>query len=100
MIDDETAKKYAAELVYHAKPSFFTPRTYEAYRDVPPIYLFCEKDACFSLPVQQGMAAMLGDGLVRTRTCAGSHPAMLSVPWAVADVIRSAASDIEVVNFN
>lgn len=44
------------------------------------------------------MAAMPGDGLVRTRTCAGSHSAMLSMPEAVADVIQSTASEVEVVN--
>jgi hypothetical protein len=65
---------------------------------VPTTYLFCEKDACFPLAVQQAMAAMPGHGLVRTRTCAGSHSAMLSIPQAVADVIQSAASDAEVVN--
>jgi len=92
------AQKYAAELVYHAKPTFFSPLHYEAYRDVPTTYLFCEKDACFPLAVQQAMAAMPGPGLVRTRTCAGSHSAILSIPQAVADVIQSAASDAEVVN--
>ncbi|KAJ5598626.1 hypothetical protein N7537_008710 [Penicillium hordei] len=97
-LDEHTAKKYATELVYHAKPSFFTPLNYEAYRDVPTTYLFCEKDARFPLAMQQAMAAMPGDGLVRTRTCAGSHSAMLSIPRAVADVIQSAASDVEVVN--
>lgn len=65
---------------------------------MPTTYLFCEKDACFPLAVQQSMAVMPGDGLVRTRTCAGSHSAMLSIPRAVADVVQSAASDVEVVN--
>ncbi|KAH7111148.1 Alpha/beta hydrolase fold-1 [Dactylonectria estremocensis] len=92
-LDEDMARNYAASLVYHAKPSFFTPLTYEAYHDVPSTYLFCEKDACFPLAVQQAMAAMPGDGVVQTRTCTGSHSAMLSVPQAVADVVQAAASD-------
>ncbi|KAL3478498.1 alpha/beta-hydrolase [Aspergillus californicus] len=97
-LDEHTARKHAAELVYHAKPSFYTPLSYETYRDVPTTYLFCEKDASFPLAMQQAMAAMPGDGLVRTRTCAGGHSAMLSMPRAVADVVQSAASYVGVVN--
>lgn len=92
-LDEDAAAKHIANLVYQAKPSFCTPLTYEAYRDVPTHYLFCKQDASIPLPSQQMLVAMLGEGLVRTHECEAGHCAMLSAPQAVADVIHAAATE-------
>jgi pimeloyl-ACP methyl ester carboxylesterase len=91
--NDDTAARYVADLVYQAEPSFCTPLTYEAYRDVPTHYLFCKQDASISLASQQMLVAILGEGLVRTYQCDAGHCAMLSAPQAVADVIQVAATE-------
>lgn len=92
-LDDETAAKHVAELMHHAKPSFCTPLTYEAYRDVPSHYLLCKQDGCFPLFMQQIMAAMPGEGLVRTHECEAGHVPMLGAPQAVADIIHAIATE-------
>lgn len=90
-LDDETAEKYLAAIVYQAAPCVHTPLTYEAYRDVPTSYLFCTKDAGFPLIAQQMMAKIPGEGAVRTYSIDAGHFAMLSQPEAVAVVIHQAA---------
>ena len=92
-LDDETAAKHVADLVHHAKPSFCTPLTYEAYRDVPTHYLLCKQDTCIPVFLQQIMAGMPGEGLVRTHECEAGHVPMLGAPQAVVDVIHAAATE-------
>jgi hypothetical protein len=77
--------------MYHAKTSFYTPLTYEAYRDVPTAFLLCKQDASMPFEAQQGMVATVGEGVVRTYTCEGGHCPMLSMPQTVADVIHDTA---------
>lgn len=43
------------------------------------------------LEAQQGIVAAVGEGMVRTYTCAGGHCPMLSMPQTVADVIHDTA---------
>lgn len=90
-LDDETAAKHVAALVYHAKTSFYTPLSWEAYRHVPTTFLLCRQDTSMSFEVQQGMVAAVGEGAVRTYTCDGGHCPMLRVPQAVAEVIHDTA---------
>ncbi|KAJ5692540.1 alpha/beta-hydrolase [Penicillium macrosclerotiorum] len=92
-LDDETAAKHVATLVPHAKPSFFTPLTYEAWRDVPTAFLFCKQDASIPFEYQQSMAAMPGEGVVRTYSCEAGHAVMVSMPEVVADVIRDVTTN-------
>ncbi|CAI7677884.1 unnamed protein product [Penicillium pancosmium] len=90
-LDDETAAKYVDALVHHAMPSFITPSTYEAYRDVPATYLFCERDEAIRPNFQREMVANAGDNVVRTYTCTSGHSPMLSVPEKVFEVIHDTA---------
>lgn len=87
-LDDETAARYVDSLVHHAMPAFLTPLTYEAYRDVPTSYLLCEHDKAIRPDFQKKMATSLGEGVVRTYTCASGHSPMLSMPEKVVDVIH------------
>ncbi|KAJ5111325.1 hypothetical protein N7532_001860 [Penicillium argentinense] len=93
-LDDETAAKNISRLVHHAMPSFVTPLTYAAYRDVPTSYLFCEQDVALTPGFQRHMAAIAEEGLVRTHTCASGHSPMLSMPQRVVDVIHDAATAV------
>ncbi|KAJ5768494.1 hypothetical protein N7533_001077, partial [Penicillium manginii] len=90
-LDDETAAKHVDALVHHAMPSFLSPFTYEAYRDVPTTYLFCERDQAIRPDFQREMVANAGDNVVRTYTCASGHSPMLSVPEKVVEVINDTA---------
>lgn len=78
--------------MHHAAPSFRTPLTYEAYRDVPSTFLICKQDTSFGVFAQEAMAALPGEGVVRTQVCEGSHVPMFSIPQTVADVVHEAAS--------
>ncbi|KAJ5086775.1 alpha/beta-hydrolase [Penicillium alfredii] len=89
-LDPESAVRAAAAIQYHAKPTFFTPLTYEAYRDVPATYLLCEGDRAIPLKAQQKMVDAVGD-IVQTRVCAAGHSPMLAMPQTVAEVIIGAA---------
>lgn len=91
-LDDETASKYLAAITHHAPETMRTPLTYEAYRDVPTNYIFCTRDAGFPLIAQQKIAAIPGEGVVRTYSIDAGHFAMLSQPRAVADVIQDVAT--------
>ncbi|KAJ5091386.1 alpha/beta-hydrolase [Penicillium alfredii] len=93
-LDDETASKYLAAIVHHAPETMRTPLTYEAYCDVPTNYILCTRDAGFPLFAQQKIAAIPGEGVVRTYSVDAGHFAMLSQPQAVADVIHDVATRI------
>lgn len=83
-------------LVHHSMPAFATPLTYEAYRDVPVSYLFCERDEAILPAFQKQMAAFPGGGAVRTYTCTSGHSPMISMPEKVVDVIQDTAAVVKV----
>ncbi|KAL4810608.1 alpha/beta-hydrolase [Aspergillus unguis] len=91
-LDEITATKYVARLApYSATPTIFSPVTYEAYRDIPSIYLLCENDATISLDAQKAMVGGAGEGVVEVQSCPAAHSPMLSSPKIVSDVIDKAA---------
>lgn len=90
-LDDETAAKCVDALVHHAMPSFRTPLTYEAYRDVPMSYLVCERDEAVRPSFQKKMAESASGDFSRTYTCASGHSPMISMPEKVTEVIHETA---------
>lgn len=87
-LDAETTARCLAEIApYQAKPTIFTPVTYEAYRDVPSTYLFCEKDAAMPFDLQKAMVTTAGEDLIKSYTCGAGHLPMLGTPQIVFDVI-------------
>ncbi|KAJ5819102.1 alpha/beta-hydrolase [Penicillium riverlandense] len=90
-LDEETIAKCLALLQYQAKPTMYSPLTYEAYRDVPATYLLCENDRAIPLVKQQEMVDKAGEG-IKIRICKAGHSPMLSMPQLVTDVIHKAAS--------
>ncbi|KAL7782517.1 Alpha/beta hydrolase fold-1 [Trichoderma ceciliae] len=81
---------YVSKLTHQAKPSFYTPLTYPAYREVSVSYLLCEQDNAIPLVAQQGMAGIGGRG-VTSYYCSASHSPMLSMPGKVVEVILATA---------
>lgn len=92
-VPPETAQKFGSLLQHHAWPTFTTPLSYAAYRDVPSTYLICEQDAAIPLPGQQAMVAFGGENLTRV-VCSAGHSPMLSMPETVVNLIRNAAGDV------
>lgn len=88
----ETADKYASLLQHHAWPTFTTPLSYAAYRNVPSTYLICEQDAAIPLAGQQAMVAFGGEDLKKV-VCSSGHSPMLTMPETVVDLIRNAAGE-------
>lgn len=65
--------------------------TYGAWKEIPSVYLFCEKDKVIPLEIQQGIAQMAG---AETESCDAGHSVMLSQPERCVDVIRKAAGEM------
>lgn len=63
--------------------------TYAGWKDVPNVYLICEKDQAIPPPLQEQLAGMAGSKVER---CDSGHMVMLSMPENVADVIVSATA--------
>ena len=93
-LDADTTARCLAELApYSAAPCFFTPATYEAYRDIPTTYLLCENDAAISFEAQKAMVAAAGENVVKSHVCKSGHSPMVSEPQLVFDVIAKAVKD-------
>lgn len=69
---------------------FSDPVTYEPWNEVPCLYLLCENDHAIPLPVQEMLAATLGDERTEFR-CTASHSPFLSMPPKVVEAIELAA---------
>ncbi|KAL8644577.1 MAG: hypothetical protein Q9210_007185 [Variospora velana] len=60
---------------------------YAGWKNVPSIYLLCERDALLSVDMQAEMAARAGSEVVR---CEAGHCAMLGMPGVVVEVVEGA----------
>lgn len=92
---DEAAK--AVELLRpHSFATFSTPLTYEAWRDIPSTYLYCDDDRAIPYKKQVQMVEMAREARVEiaTVTLEGSgHSPFLKDPEFVARVIRKAVGE-------
>jgi pimeloyl-ACP methyl ester carboxylesterase len=93
-LDAKTTEKCLADIApYQAKPTIFTPATYDAYRDVPSTYLLCEKDAAMPFDLQKAMITTAGEDLIKSHICGAGHLPMLGSPQVVFDIIDRASND-------
>ncbi|KFY41188.1 hypothetical protein V495_05041 [Pseudogymnoascus sp. VKM F-4514 (FW-929)] len=93
-LDAKTTEKCLADIApYQAKPTIFTPATYDAYRDVPSTYLLCEKDAAMPFDLQKAMITTAGEDLIKSHICGAGHLPMLGTPQVVFDIIDRASND-------
>ncbi|TVY48645.1 hypothetical protein LOCC1_G003961 [Lachnellula occidentalis] len=66
--------------------------TYCGWKEVPSVYLVCEKDAILPETMQLGFAQLAGSQITR---CAAGHMVQISMPEKVAEVVKAAAEDPE-----
>ena len=81
-----------AELVDQGSAGVYNAVTYEPYRDIPTIYLMCEKDNALPFEAQQMMVSLAGDGAIKSQTSPTGHIVMQAAPQTVVDVIEKAAA--------
>jgi hypothetical protein len=91
-LPSETANTWSSQLHHQAWPTFQTPLSHAAYKDVPSTYLLCEQDAAIPLVAQQAMAGFVGEGIT-THLCKSGHSPFLSMPETVVNVIRKASGE-------
>lgn len=89
-LDDSTAKTWINKLQSQPASDWDHTITYCGWRDVPSVYLVCEKDACIPPPVQLQLAEMAGS---KVEKCGAGHMPMVSMPKKVVEVIMEAARD-------
>ena len=65
--------------------------TYCGWRDIPSVYLCCEKDALLPPALQRQMAEMAG---AKVESCDAGHMVMLSRPDVVVDLVRSVVEGV------
>ena len=92
-LDDETAKKWIAQLKPLSYKVFSSEVTYAAWRDVPSTYLLCEQDQAILIEWQKGMVEGAKVN-VTTETLDCSHSPFLSMPKKVAEAVRRAAGEM------
>jgi len=63
---------------------------YCGWKDVPSVYLMCEKDLIVPFPYQQQCSQLAGSEI---EICGAGHMVMLSQPEKVVEVIRKAAGE-------
>ena len=81
------------KLTHQAKPSFYTPLTYPAYKEVSVSYLLCKQDNAIPFEGQKGMVGIGGPNVV-SHVCSAGHSPMLSMPSKVVAVIRGVAGEL------
>lgn len=85
------AQKKAIVALKHQSASVFTDAvTYEPWHDIDSMFFFCDADQALPLPVQQGMAALLGPNAASFHSKA-SHSPFLSQAQEVVDGLEYAA---------
>lgn len=67
------------------------PLTYEAYKDIPAAFLYCDDDRAF--PIERQRNVVKAAGIQRTMSLNTSHSPFLSDPDRVVDFIIELAKD-------
>ncbi|KAI9831459.1 MAG: hypothetical protein M1819_005058 [Sarea resinae] len=82
-------EKWISLLRHTCTQVYTAPVAYEPWHDIPCMFLFCENDQAIALPIQELMAAGMGD--ITTFRCAASHSPFLSMPHKVVEALEIAA---------
>ncbi|KAL4901154.1 hypothetical protein BDW74DRAFT_160450 [Aspergillus multicolor] len=86
----EEQQRQIALLKPQPQLSFKEPALYEPWREIPSMYLFCEKDQALPLVAQEAFAKILGQGPSVTYHTDASHSPFLSQPEKVIEGLRLA----------
>ncbi|KAI9375076.1 Alpha/beta hydrolase fold-1 [Aspergillus egyptiacus] len=85
-LSPDVARYHVSRLLSHYQPVGYSPLNYEAYKDVPAAYLYCEEDR--ALPIENQKAIVKMTGIQRTKSLKASHSPFLSDPEGVVGFIR------------
>ncbi|KAH8659749.1 Alpha/beta hydrolase fold-1 [Ilyonectria robusta] len=89
-VEPEAQKKAIVALKHQSASVFTDAVTYEPWHDIDSMFFFCDADQALPLPVQQGMAALLGPNATSFHSKA-SHSPFLSQAQEVVDGLEYAA---------
>lgn len=86
-LDDAATQKWTEALKPQPAEGWDDTITYCGWKEVPSVYLVCEKDQVIPPPMQTQIGEMAG---CKMESCDAGHMAILSVPEKVAEVVKSA----------
>jgi len=89
-MSDAEAEKWIKVLECQPSEGWSGKFTYAGWKDVPSVYLACEKDAAVPFELQKKFAALAGSEIF---TCSAAHMPTLSQPDKVVEVVRKAAGE-------
>lgn len=87
-LDSATAEKWIKAMQPQPAAGWDETITYCGWKDVPSVYLVCNKDQAIPPPVQMQMAAAAGS---KIEECDAGHMVIVSMPEKVAEVVKRAA---------
>ena len=88
-LDDAATQTWVKVLKPQPAEGWADTVTYCGWKEVPGVYLVCDKDQMIPPPMQAQIGEMAGCEIVH---CDAGHMAMLSAPEKVAEVIEAAAA--------
>lgn len=87
----EEQQKAISKVKSQTYKSFNEPATHEPWREMPSMYVFCEKDGAIPLVMQEIFAQTLGSPV--TFHVDASHSAFLSIPEKVIEGLEIALKE-------
>jgi pimeloyl-ACP methyl ester carboxylesterase len=90
-IPASTAESWLSKLQCQPATGWADTIAYAGWKDIPSVYLICEKDGILPKELQAQMAEAAGS---KVETCSSGHMVMLSQPEKVVEVIRTAAGEV------
>ena len=89
-LDDEVAQIWVKKLRTQPATNWDDTVTYCGWKEVPSVYLVCEKDACIPPALQLQLAETANS---KVEKCAAGHMSMISMPEKVVEVVKDAADE-------
>ncbi|KAL8702624.1 MAG: hypothetical protein Q9201_004202 [Fulgogasparrea decipioides] len=88
-LDPSTASSWVSRLRCQPSAGWDDVVDYIGWKNVPSVYLLCERDAVLNPEMQKQMAEMAGS---RVERCSAGHCCMIGQPDRVVEVVRAAAA--------
>jgi hypothetical protein len=91
-LDEETQKKWAAQLKPFSYNRLYSKLAYVGWRDIPSTYFYCLQDEAIPIDAQRGLVA--GSGVqFHPESLDASHSPFLSMPDKGGACVRRAAEE-------
>ena len=89
-LDEVETQKWVKTLKPQPSTGWAGMVSYCGWREVPSLYLVCEKDMLLPAELQMQFAALAGSEVVK---CGAGHMVQLSMPEKVVEVVKKAAGE-------